>query len=158
MPKKTLLIVITISLLFMGVMGAGFFVMWGKISSLNRPASAQSEEVSEDMAEEEKATDKIGPMFALDTFIVNLADKEGKRYLRVTMNLELKNDDLTDKLKKQLPRIRDSILMVLPANKQEDITTVEGKIALREEVMTELNSFLGEGSITNLYYTEFVIQ
>ena len=153
-----LLIIITISLLFMGVMGAGFFVMWGKISSLDRPAGAQSEEVSEDMAEEKKAPDKFGPIFALDTFIVNLADKEGKRYLRVTMNLELKNDDLTDQLKKQLPRIRDSILMVLPTKKQEDITTVEGKIALREEIMTELDSFLGEGSITNLYFTEFVIQ
>jgi len=40
----------------------------------------------------------------------------------------------------------------------EDISSLEGKIALRDEIIAKLNSFLKSGTITNLYYTEFVIQ
>jgi flagellar FliL protein len=37
-----------------------------------------------------------------------------------------------------------------------DISTAEGKIALRDEIMEKLNSFLSQGNITNIYFKEFV--
>jgi len=153
-----MLIVVIISVLFLGAVGTGFFVMWGKISSLEPPASAQADEMGNNVDEEKKEPEKIGPIFSLDPFIVNLADHEGKRYLRVTMDLELENEELNKQLKELLPRVRDSILMILPTKKQKDLSTMEGKINLREEIVSELDSFLGEGSIINLYFTEFVIQ
>ncbi len=157
MSKKVLIIIISCSVLMVGGMGAGFFIMWSKVSSLSQQAVPAGEETEEE-AEEEEAPPEIGPMFSLDTFIVNTADAGGTRYLRVTMDLELSEETLMEELQKRMPQIRDSILMILPTRKIADIQNIEGKIALRDEIKEKLNSFLQNGSITNLYFKEFVIQ
>jgi flagellar FliL protein len=54
--------------------------------------------------------------------------------------------------------VRNGVLMVLPAKKYVDIATVEGKDALRQELVAKLNSFLKSDSVANIYFTEFVIQ
>ncbi|MBW1700747.1 MAG: flagellar basal body-associated FliL family protein [Deltaproteobacteria bacterium] len=158
MSKTMLIIVIIISFLFLGIMGTGLFVMWNKLSSLDRVVNPVSEEESEDANKEEEDQDVIGPTYALDTFIVNLADEGGKRYLRVTMNLELKDTAVSKELEKRLPQIRNAVLMLLPTKRHEDIRNIEGKIGLRDEIITRLNGLFKEESITNLYFTEFVVQ
>ena len=89
---------------------------------------------------------------------MNLADKGGNRYLRVTMDLELGNSDLETEITKRLPQVRDSILMILPTKRFEDISTVQGKTALRDEMLATLNGYLTQGKITNIYFKEFVVQ
>ncbi len=74
------------------------------------------------------------------------------------MELELDNDDLTKEMEKRLPQIRDCILMILPTRTYQDIQTVEGKIALRSEIVAKLNALLKKEAITNIYFTEFVTQ
>ena len=147
MTRKKLIIFIIIPLIFVSV-GAVFFVVWNKTSFF----SSQTEKVPENNSE------VIRSVYSLDTFIVNLADKGGRRFLRVTMDLELKDESLAGEIDKRLSQIKDSILMILPTKRFEDINSVEGKIALRDEIMTKLNSLLKDGSITNIYFVEFVIQ
>lgn len=147
MTKKKLVIFIIIPLIFVSV-GAVSFVVWNKTSFF----SSQTEKVPENNSE------VIRSVYSLDTFIVNLADKGGRRFLRVTMDLELKDESLAGEIDKRLSQIRDSILMIIPTKRFEDINSVEGKIALSDEIMTKLNSFLKDGSITNIYFVEFVIQ
>ena len=154
MSKKVLIIIIIIFLLVVGIMGAGFFVLWSKVSSTAPPLEKESEKI-EDVKSDKT---RIGAVYPLDTFIVNLADQGGARYLRVTMNLEIKDETLAEELEKRLPQIRDNILMIIPTRKFEDINSIGGKNALRDEIITSLNDILSEGSITNLYFTEFVIQ
>ena len=154
MDKKFKLIFLLNSFVLMALMAAGFFVVWNKVSSL----APQGEKASKKAAEGENVGEVIGPIFSLDTFIVNLADKGGRRYLRVTMDLELSDGKVTKELEKRLPQVRNAILMILPTKRFEDISSLEGKIALRDEIIAKLNSFLKSGTITNLYYTEFVIQ
>jgi flagellar FliL protein len=147
MTRKKLIIFIIIPLIFVSV-GAVFFVVWNKTSFF----SSQTEKVPENNSE------VIRSVYSLDTFIVNLADKGGRRFLRVTMDLELKDESLAGEIDKRLSQIRDSILMIIPTKRFEDINRVEGKIALSDEIMTKLNSFLKDGSITNIYFVDFVIQ
>ena len=148
MTKKNIFTVITIAVLFLGTMLAGFFVIYDKISSLEL----------EDKEVPENNLVGLGSIYSLDTFIVNLADQGGKRYLRVTMDLELSSEELTEELSNRIPQITDSILTLLPTKKLEDICSVKGKIALRDEIMTKLNKFLTKGRITKIYFKEFVIQ
>jgi len=54
--------------------------------------------------------------------------------------------------------MRDSILMILPSKRFEDIKTLEGKALLRNEIIAKLNSLFGGESIANLFFTEFVVQ
>ncbi|MFZ7125686.1 MAG: flagellar basal body-associated FliL family protein [Desulfobacterales bacterium] len=152
--NKTVVIIIAMSVLILGAMGGGFFLMWSKMSSLE--AAHTGAEIEEEAGEAEAAG--IGALFPLDTFIVNLADEGGKRYLRVSMNLELKSTEMTEEFNKRLPQIRDVILMVLPTKRFEDVRTVEGKTALRGEIMSRLNELLKGNRVSNIYFTEFVIQ
>jgi flagellar FliL protein len=154
MSKSVLIIIISIALLFMGMMGAGFFILWTKMQTNIVPP--QGAGMTAEETEEEN--DTIGPLYSLGTLIVNLADQGGKRYLRVTMELELEIIDMADKLEKRKPQIRDSVLMILATKSYADINTTEGKITLRDELMAKLNSFFKEGGITNIYFTEFVVQ
>lgn len=160
MSKNVLVIVIIVVVLFMGMMGAGFFVLWTKMSATvaQVQAGAAGEEDEEEALEEEVAEINIGTMYRLDTMIVNLADKGGKRYLRITMELELSKPELVEEIDLRLPQLRDSILMILPTKTYDEIGTTPGKIALRDEILARLNSFLKTGQITTLYFSEFVVQ
>jgi flagellar FliL protein len=153
MSKKAIIILASVALLFMALVGGGFFMMWTKIVSLMPP-----EEVVEEIPEEKAVEVNVGEMFPLDTFVVNLADANGKRYLRATMQLELAPEEHTDTLEQRLPQIRDAILTILPTKEFQDIRTVEGKSALRNQILDSLNQVLNGEIVANIYFTEFVIQ
>lgn len=153
--KKLMLIVIIISAVFLGIMGAGFYVLWHKASS-HDPQIEQKQE--KDAEEEKDDSDIIKPVHSLDTFIVNLADRGGTRYLRATMDMELSDEKTKAEIEKRLPQIRDAILTIIPSKSIKDINTIEGKTALRDEIMKKINTFIKKGRVTNIYFTEFVIQ
>ena len=155
MSNKLLFIVLGVVLLLVIGMGGGLFMMWSKMSAINTQIATAAE-----AKDGQKATDQlmIGPILPLDTFIVNLADNGGNRYLRVTMDLELGNPELEAEITKRLPQVRDSILMILPTKRFEDISTVQGKTTLRDQIMEAINGFLAQGKITNIFFKEFVVQ
>jgi flagellar FliL protein len=155
MSNKILVLLIGVMMMLMLGLGGGLFMMWNQLSALNAQSVADAGEQPDEVVSLEQS---LGPIFSLDTFIVNLADKGGTRYLRVTMDLELGNSDLEDELYKRLPQVRDSLLMILPTKRFEDIRTMQGKTALRDEMLKTLNDFLAQGKITNIYFKEFVVQ
>jgi flagellar FliL protein len=158
MSNKLVIIVIGILLIFVVVIGAGLFMMWNRVSALDHIVNAPSDTASEGPGKEGTEQNVIGPLYSLDTFIVNLSDPTGNRFLRATMDLELQSEALTQEMEKRLPQIRDMILMTLPSRRFQDIQSSEGKIALRNELTAKLNSLLKKNAITNIYFTEFVVQ
>jgi flagellar protein FliL len=158
MSNKILLIIIGVVLLMMSMMGVGFFILWHKMSlTVAQVQTATGVQTPEEKKAEE-AKPVIMPVHKLDTLIVNLADQGGKRYLRVTMELELSTPDLVKEIQQRLPQVRDSILMILPTKEYARISTTEGKIELRDEIIAKLNGFLRSGTINTIYFTEFVVQ
>jgi len=147
MTRKMLVLFIILPAIIVSIIVATV-VVWNKISS-REPGT---EEVAEENIE------KAIFIHSLDTFIVNLADKGGKRFLRVTMHLELEKESLSGEIDERPSQLRDCILMILSTKRYEDISSVEGKIALRNEIMAKLNSLLEDGKINNIYFVEFVIQ
>jgi flagellar FliL protein len=155
MSNKILILLIGVLVVLMLGLGGGLFMMWNKLSAMNTQGMANAnEQLGQNIAPEQP----LGPIFSLETFIVNLADKGGKRYLRVSMDLELDNKEMEEELQKRLPQVRDSILMILPTKRFEDINSADGKISLRNEMVEELNRFLTTGRISNIYFKEFVVQ
>ncbi|MEE4112185.1 MAG: flagellar basal body-associated FliL family protein [Desulfobacteraceae bacterium] len=152
MSKKVLIIIIAIVVLFMGMMGAGFFILWNKISQVPLDPS----KVAEMPVEEDE--NGIGPLYTLDTMIVNLAGNGGKRYLRVTMALELSEPDSVATIESRLPQIRDAVLMILSTKTYDEVSTTDGKIALRSQIMEKINTLMTKGRVTNIFFTEFVVQ
>jgi len=155
MSNKILVILIGFLVVLMLGLGGGLFMMWSKMSALDTQIKAQTSEEPEKQAVLEEPLGIVVPM---ETFIVNLADKGGTRYLRLTIGLELGTKELKKELEKRMPQVRDSILMILPTKRFADISTAEGKTTLRNEIMEKLNSFLSQGNVTNIYFKEFVVQ
>jgi len=154
MSKKTIIIIIAAVLLVLAVIGGGFFMMWKMMTTTLQ----QNQVATEETIDAEEQANEIKPLYSLDTFIVNLADQGGKRYLRVTMELEIDAIELSEEINQRLPQLRNSILMIVPSKSYQDIGTAEGKAALRDDLMAQMNSFLKTGQITNIYFTEFVVQ
>ena len=153
MSNKIMFLVIAVMLVVTIGLAAGFFMVWGKLSDLSTPANG----VANTETDQSQAA-QLGPLFSLDTFIVNLADPERNRYLRVTMDLELAAPTDAEKLNERLPQIRDRILMILPSKRFEEIASMEGKTALRDEIIGKLNGLFPTEVISNIFFTEFVVQ
>ncbi len=100
----------------------------------------------------------IGPTYPLDTFVVNIRDGEGDRYLKLKAELELTGSDTAEEIAQRLPQIRDLVLSLLGSKSFADIRTIEGKNFLREEIMLRVNSLLTTGSVNRVFFTEFVVQ
>ena len=158
MSNKLMIIMMGVLVLLMVSIGGGLFMMWNKVSALDQVVNPQVEDESKDANDNTLKDNIIRPLFPLDTFIVNLADTGGNRFLRTTMELELIDEDHRDEMENRLPQIRDCILMILPTRKHQDIQTMDGKITLRTEIIAKLNDVLENDVITNIYFTEFVTQ
>ena len=159
MSNKILIILIGVTMVFMLGLGGGLFMMWNKLSAMETQTQASAEKGDQAGANASVPVEELlGPIYSLDTFIVNLADKGGKRYLRVSIDLELDSEKLESEVKKRLPQVRDSILSILPTKRFEDISSAKGKTDLRDQMLASINRLLARGQITNIYFKEFVVQ
>ncbi|MGD8292798.1 MAG: flagellar basal body-associated FliL family protein [Desulfobacterales bacterium] len=159
MSNKLLIIFISVMMVFILGLGGGLFMMWNKLSAMETQSQASAKNSDQaDPGASVPVKDLLGPIYPLDTFIVNLADKGGKRYLRISIDLELESEELESEVEKRLPQVRDSILTILPTKRFEDINTTKGKTDLRDQMLSSLNGLLARGQITNIYFKEFVVQ
>ena len=99
-----------------------------------------------------------GPILALETFIANLADEGGSRYLKATFQVEFLGAVVPPDVNGRLPQIRDLILTLLSSKTFEDVRTAEGKQQLREEIITRMNQVLEKDVVKAVYFTEFIVQ
>jgi flagellar FliL protein len=154
MSNKVIFVLVGVLFIVMIGLTGGLFMIWSKLSA----TEAQAQNELTDDPQSQKMKSPPGAIFPLETFIVNLADEGGKRYLRITMDLELARGTSEADLEKRLSQMRDSILMVLPSKRFEEIRKLEGKTNLRNEIIANLNGLFGQECISNIYFTEFVVQ
>ena len=154
--KKMIIIIAVISLFLMGSVGAGFYVIWTKLSGITPPAEAAGNAEAQ-KAEAEKPP-QIGPMLDLNTFIVNLADEGVQRFLKTSISVEMSAAEALEEATTRMPQIKDYIVTLLPTKKSAELLSAEGKQVLRNQLTEGLNRFLTKGKINALYFTDFVIQ
>lgn len=153
--KKSKLKLIIIIVILLVVLGAGGFVAMkflagGSGDKSNKPPSETPAE---------NKIDELGPLYPFESFIINLADSGGSRYLKVTLQVELDTTEgLSAELDKRKPQLRDAILTVLSTKRYEDVSSGQGKIILKKEIIRQLNRLLPKGKVTQVYLTEFVAQ
>ncbi|MFN8542717.1 MAG: flagellar basal body-associated FliL family protein [Candidatus Binatia bacterium] len=105
-----------------------------------------------------KAAAEMGAIEALDPFIANLADEDGRRYLKATLQLEFFDAHAPDDLNAHMPQIRDLVLTLFTSKTFADIRTPEGKGLLREEIINRINRVLRHDVVKAIYFTEFIVQ
>ncbi|MEO5338972.1 MAG: flagellar basal body-associated FliL family protein [Magnetococcus sp. MYC-9] len=104
------------------------------------------------------ATAMVGDMYKLEPFVVNLNEPKGSRYLKATIQLEMSTSELKSELDRRAAQMQDVILALLTSKSFQELQALEGKFRLREELLSRINALLVNGTITRVYFTEFVIQ
>ncbi len=87
---------------------------------------------------------KALPVFVpLDSFTVNLADRDAERYAQVGITLEVEDAKVGEQIKVFMPAIRNNILMALAEKTAGDLMDREGKTKLAEKIRRETSRALG---------------
>jgi len=97
----------------------------------------------------------------LEAFLVNLADMESTRFLKVTFRLGLDNAKSGEEYTSDpviLAATRDKIITLLSTKTAEELLTREGKARLRNEIREQVNSVLPEGKVVEVFIMDFVVQ
>jgi flagellar FliL protein len=93
---------------------------------------------------------------------VNFEDKNYVRFLQVGIDIMAESQAGIDAAKKHMPVIRNNIVLLLGDVKYEDISSREGKENLRKRILADIQGILkkraGDESITDLFFTSFVMQ
>jgi flagellar FliL protein len=94
----------------------------------------------------------------LDPFLVNLADRESRRYLKLKVELEVDDEATAKDLEKSLPRIRDTLILLLSSKTYLDLSSFEGKQQLKDEIKKRVTALPGGKKVSDVFFTEFVAQ
>ncbi len=167
--SNLLIIIIIVVLILIVIIGAvvAFILMsddepqqaqYTAPQAVERPASRQPRSTPNTSFEDSRQLSDIGVLYPLDTFTVNLKSDAGRRYLKVTMSLELDADELSIELDNKSPVIRDRVIRILTSKTLEEISSKKGKQKVSMQIMDTLNAMISDGHIKGLYFTEFVIQ
>ncbi|MBW2407513.1 MAG: flagellar basal body-associated FliL family protein [Deltaproteobacteria bacterium] len=105
-------------------------------------------------------TEKVSIICPLKAFVVNLLDHKGvgKRYLKVTIQLEVEKEEHKMLIENHIPQLRDTILLLLSSQTLKEINTMEGKLELKQALLSRMKQILGDGIVRRIYFTEFVVQ
>ncbi|MGN6109016.1 MAG: flagellar basal body-associated FliL family protein [Kofleriaceae bacterium] len=145
-PSKVVLALLVLNL---GASGFGTFKL---VTAKPAPASHPVEE------EKPVTSEVVGPVLALDPFIVNLDEPGQSRYLKVTLQLELRAADVEAAINKSKQLIRDTILSHLSGLKLADTLGAAAKDKLRTDLMAKLDGILGQGRVRRMFFQDFVVQ
>ena len=148
--KKLILIVIVLVVLIGG--GVGAFLALGSGGGDGEDGEA------EEFEELEGGEGGILPsaVLPLETFIVNLQVKGS--FLKTTLQLEFAEPELPPTIESDIPKIRDSIIRTLSTKSSAEILSIEGKEKPREQIRDEINEVLGAEDVTQVFFTEFIVQ
>lgn len=83
----------------------------------------------------------VQPAFVpLETFTVNLRTEAGmsQQYMQIGITLKVSGNATADKVKAQMPEIRNRLLLVLSARSADDLLNPEGKGRLARELQDEV--------------------
>ncbi len=104
---------------------------------------------------------KVKSTMNLDPFIVNLADTDATRFVKLTLRLGLDESGLGEELDRNpvvVAAARDKIISILTTKTSDQILTPEGKDKLRAEVRDAVNPVLPRGKIVEVFIMDFVVQ
>jgi flagellar FliL protein len=106
----------------------------------------------------------------LEPFVLNLADPTGDRYFRITVRLVLDRREIAERAASGLGhvKLRDRILSVLSRKRASEMTSLDARESLRDEILAASQALLAAppfhdaGSeparVVDVYFTEFLVQ
>ena len=143
------ILLVIVAVVVLALAGGGFFFL---------TMSKKSEEApKEEEVKQEKKDPGIFYQFE-DPFIVNLAEVNAERYLKVNPVFEVDKEEVLEEINKKLPEIKDILITIFSSKSLDDVMPLAGKDRLKQEIMDKVNEILSQGKVVGVYFSEFVIQ
>jgi flagellar FliL protein len=155
--KKKLLIFSLLGLLLISATGGGIAYYYFKIKKESQLGGNETQKPPP-MPAELKQAEQPGIFVNLGSFIVNLADTDVQRYLKVSITLEVVNQQVQREVNNYMPAIKDAIIDLISSKYYKDIRTPEGRERLKIELLKRINAILPDGGVKAIYFTSFVVQ
>ncbi len=159
--KKWLIIVLAVVLL-LGGGGAALYFLGLPPFGKTETAEAEEEEDSDEEAEEKPSAPKTAHFHDFAPFVVNFPRGGGARLLQVGFSVMAFDEETIEAVAKHEPMIRNNLLLLLGRYKPEDLRTSQGKEALRQAIVREIQKVLDlradGGTIETVFFTQFVMQ
>jgi flagellar FliL protein len=138
------------------LLGLGALTVVGNLGCTKSPPA------SNDTGENSHA-EQVKAVMHLESFVVNLADPEDNRFLRIGIDLGLENPPSAKEGKGEeggvpTARIRDCILAVLSTWHSDALLAPEGKQKLKDELVHALRARAPELGVKEVYFTDFLVQ
>lgn len=105
----------------------------------------------------EKNPDDFGT-YQMEELVINPANTNGKRYLLVEISLELKDKEHILQFEKNQMKLKQEIIESLSTRTIRELTQVEGREEIREDLIEIINSTIDIPTVRNLYFTKYVMQ
>lgn len=152
--KKLIIIIVIVAIVLAGAGGAAALLLGKKDAGKK---------------EEKKAEKSAPPVFlALDNFVVNLQSDNGDKYLQAGISLQVKNEEIVNYYKLNMPQLRSRVLLLLSSKDAAELLTTEGKNKLAEEIIEQAELPYSkdevspkeeeERKISGVFFTTFMVQ
>lgn len=93
--------------------------------------------------------------------VVNFEDGSAVRFLQISMEIMGKDQKGIDSVQKNMPMIRNNLLLLMSNRDYQSLMSREGKEKLRQEALTEIRAVQkkqGGADVEDLLFTSFVVQ
>lgn len=156
--KKIIIIGVAVVLLLAIAGGAAFFFLGGS------PDEALDAEIATGEAGEASAENLDPPIYhGLDPdFVIAFQNPKSVRFVKASIEVMVRDDEVIDALKLHMPVIRDGIIMLFSTQTEDDLVTAEGKEKFRalilQEIRGNLEELTGNPGVEAVYFSNFVMQ
>ncbi len=100
-----------------------------------------------------------GALVSLNEVTVSLrSDGAVTSFLRISVDLEVPDPEKVLLVEERLPHLRDIVIASLSNKFAADLRSLEGKEALKAELMRKLGEALPEAGLMNIYFSDLVVQ
>ncbi len=110
----------------------------------------------------EGGSGKASVFYAIDPpLVVNFEDGSAVRFLQITMELMAHDAKAVESVQKNIPLIRNNLLLLMSNRDYQSLMSREGKEKLRQEALNEVRAVQkkqGGDDVDDLLFTSFVVQ
>jgi len=100
----------------------------------------------------------VGHMFQIKDIVVNPSGTNGTRYLCTTVALEITNPLVEEEATAREAQVRDLLIEILGRRTVAELSSLEVREYIREDIETSVNALLTSGEIDGVYFSNFVLQ
>jgi len=150
------LMVIGFLVLNVSTVGGGAYLVYAATLGFKSPKVTE-DELNKEMIEFKKTLEEPAIYYTMDAFNTNL-DGLPRRFIRVEVAVEMYDKEGFEELVTLGGGARDSIMRILNGKHFDQVETVQGKLQLKNDIISYLNASMKRGVVKDVYFTKFQVQ